>query len=114
MFIIWEVYLMEYRKNRLFLKYNFQFDLANLESIQELLRKVDFKSLFFCVVNSLKCFWKRDVKVNSYAINLYPVCQTEPPRFQKRVLLQMQFWPLHGRFLLGVHSGIFLARRLLA
>lgn len=32
---------MEYRKNRAFLKYDFQFDLADPESVQELIRKVD-------------------------------------------------------------------------
>lgn len=53
------------------------------------------KSVVPWIVRSLKCFWKRGVKVNSYATILPPICQKEHPHCRKQVVLQMQFLLLH-------------------
>lgn len=54
-----------------------------------------FKLFLFLDVQILKCFWKRGVKVNAYAIILPPACQKGHPHCRKQVVLQMQFLLLH-------------------
>lgn len=68
---------------------------------------LSFNWFFSRAVRFLKCFWKRGVKVNSYAIILSPIYQTRHLRYQRQAVPRMLFWTSHRQFLPGVHSGIF-------